>query len=49
MLDASARTVAICLAAREGNLQFLSEQPQAKLLLNGNGDFVMPMQWTAEI
>ena len=33
---------AICLAAREGNLQFLSEQPQAKLLLlDGNGDSVI--------
>ena len=40
VLDASDPAVAICLAAREGNLQFLSEQPQAILLLDGNGDSI---------
>ena len=42
MLDESDPATAICLAVREGDLHFLSEQPQAKLLLlNGNGDSVI--------
>ena len=52
VLDESDPATAICLAARKGDLRFLSEQPQAKLLsLDGNGDSVRssPMQCTAEI
>ena len=42
MLDKSDPATAICLAARKGDLRFLSEQLQAKLLLlNGNGDSVI--------
>ena len=39
VLDKSDPATAICLAARKGDLQFLPEQPQAKLLLlDENGD-----------